>query len=157
MLDADFIETHTSFSEVIGALRSAFCKPEIYVPARHHHDFSNPKESKDSTLLLMPSWVPGEDLGVKVVTVSPENGKYKLPSIQGIYLYFDAHKGQLKAILEAKALTAKRTAAASALAADFLAKKDADTLLMIGTGAFIRKSDQGTCYCPQFETGLHLG
>lgn len=133
-LDPSFIEDHTSFPELIGVLKSFFCKSNIEVPDRHHHDFTNPKESKDSTLLLMPAWVPGEDLGVKVVTVSPDNGRYNLPSIQGIYLYFDAHKGGLKAIIDAKALTAKRTAAASALAADFLAKKDASTFLMIGTG-----------------------
>jgi ornithine cyclodeaminase len=83
----------------------------------------------------MPAWDPGKDLGVKIITVSPENGKYNLPSIQGTYIYFDAQKGFPKAILEAKALTTKRTAATSALVASYLAKADASTLLMIGTGA----------------------
>lgn len=69
------------------------------------------------------------------MTVSPNNSKYNLPSIQGTYIYFDAHKGSLKAILAAKSLTAKRTAATSALASSFLSKKNADSLLMIGTGA----------------------
>jgi len=69
------------------------------------------------------------------VTVSPENGQFDLPSIQGIYIYFDATKGTIKAILEAKSLTVKRTAAASALASTFLSCKDASSLLMIGTGA----------------------
>jgi len=83
----------------------------------------------------MPAWNPGEEAGVKIVTVSPNNGKYNLPSIQGTYIYLDAHNGMVKAIFAAKSLTVKRTAATSALAASYLAKKDASSLLMIGTGA----------------------
>lgn len=134
-LEASFIEKHTSFDDLVGVLRKAFQNRRTETPMRHHHDFRNPKASKDSTLLLMPSWNPSEDLGVKVVTVSPENGKHMLPAIQGIYLYFDAHKGTLKAIMDAKSLTAKRTAAASALASDYLSVANASSLLMIGTGA----------------------
>lgn len=130
-----FIESHTDFNELIELIRQGFSDGSINTPMRHHHDFENPVEEIDSTLLLMPSWDQGKDLGVKMVTVSPNNGKYGLPSIQGIYIYWDAHKGGIKAILDAKALTAKRTAAASALAASYLAKKDASTMLMIGTGA----------------------
>jgi ornithine cyclodeaminase len=102
---------------------------------RHHHDFPNPEVQADSTLLLMPAWNPSKNAGVKIVTVSPENGQFDLPSIQGTYIYFDAIKGSIKAILEAKSLTVKRTAAASALASSYLSRKDASSLLMIGTGA----------------------
>ncbi len=102
---------------------------------RHHHDFPNPTVNKDSTLLLMPAWNSGKDAGIKVVTVSPENGRFDLPSINGVYIYLDATNGTLKAIIEAKSLTAKRTAATSALASSFLSRKNADSLLMIGTGA----------------------
>ena len=102
---------------------------------RHHHDFPNPKVQADSTLLLMPAWNPSKNAGVKIVTVSPENGQFDMPSIQGTYIYFDAIKGSIKAILEAKSLTVKRTAATSALASSFLSKSDANSLLMIGTGA----------------------
>ena len=102
---------------------------------RHHHDFANPEVNVDSTLLLMPAWNPSKNAGVKIVTVSPENGQFDLPSIQGTYIYFDAIKGSIKAILEAKSLTVKRTASASALASSYLSRKDASSLLMIGTGA----------------------
>lgn len=102
---------------------------------RHHHDFPNPKVNSDSTLLLMPAWSPSKNAGVKVVTVSPENGQFDLPSIQGTYIYLDATKGTIKAIIEAKSLTAKRTAAASALASSYLSKSNSSSLLMIGTGA----------------------
>ena len=83
----------------------------------------------------MPAWRESDVLGVKIVTVSPNNAKYNKPSIQGIYLLFNAQNGELSALLDGKALTAKRTAAASALASSFLSRKDSSSLLMIGTGA----------------------
>jgi len=135
LIDDEFINENTDFSELITEIKLAFTIDTVDVPQRHHHDFQNPKEGIDSTLLLMPAWNPSQEAGVKIVTVSPNNGKFDLPSIQGTYIYLDAHKGTVKAILGAKSLTAKRTAAASALAASYLAKKDACSLLMIGTGA----------------------
>lgn len=134
-IDADFIEKNTSFKELIAELNNAFASADTLVPMRHHHDFPNPKENKDSTLLLMPAWNPGREAGVKIVTVNPNNGVYDLPSIQGTYIYLDAHKGTIKSIMEAKALTVKRTAAASALASSFLSRENASSMLMIGTGA----------------------
>lgn len=133
-----FIEENCNFKKLIEALRKGFSNTDIEVPMRHHHDFKNPEENKDSTLLLMPAFNPGNDLGVKIVTVSPNNGKHDLPAIQGTYIYLDAHKGNIKAILDAKSLTTKRTASASALASSYLSRKDADTLLMIGTGALAK-------------------
>ena len=130
-----FIESNTDFSELIQQIGSYFKQNEVLVPMRHHHDFPNPKVNSDSTLLLMPAWNPSNDAGVKVVTVSPDNGQFDLPSIQGTYIYLDATKGGIKAIIEAKSLTVKRTAAASALASKYLSKQDASSLLMIGTGA----------------------
>lgn len=122
------------YPSLVEELRQAFIA-DIQVPPRHHHDFKNPKEGIDSTLLLMPAWEESEDLGVKIVTVSPNNAKYDLPGINGIYLLFDAQKGTLEALMEGKTLTAKRTAAASALASSYLSREDSSSLLMIGTGA----------------------
>lgn len=135
LISDNFIEENCDFRKLIEGLREGFSTSSIEVPLRHHHDFSNPEEKKDSTLLLMPAFQPGKDLGVKIVTVSPNNGKYDLPSIQGTYIYLDGHKGNIKAILDAKSLTGKRTAATSALASSYLSRKDASSMLMIGTGA----------------------
>ena len=134
-IDSNFIESHTDYKKLIDKIKKGFASSSIEVPQRHHHHYKNPPEKEDSTLLIMPAWNPGKDLGVKLVTVSPENGKYNLPAIQGTYILFNAQKGMPKAILEAKSLTAKRTAATSALAASFLSREDASSLLMIGTGA----------------------
>lgn len=134
-ISTEFIEENTHFKELIFEIKNHFSSDDVIVPMRHHHDFPNPKVQADSTLLLMPAWNPSKNAGVKIVTVSPENGQFDMPSIQGTYIYFDAIKGSIKAILEAKSLTVKRTAAASALASSFLSKNDASSLLMIGTGA----------------------
>ena len=129
-----FINENTAYSELISEIKTAFALSVIQAPPRHHHNFTNPQENIDSTLLLMPAWNPGKEAGVKIITVNPNNTKFDLPSIQGTYIYLDAHKGFAKAILGAKALTAKRTAATSALASSYLAKQNASSMLMIGTG-----------------------
>jgi ornithine cyclodeaminase len=131
----EFIQKNTSFSELILQIKTAFTQKKTITPPRHHHDFPNPKVDAKSTLLLMPAWNPSENAGVKMVTINPENGQFDLPSIQGTYIYFDATTGILKSIMEAKSLTAKRTAATSAIASSYLSKKEASSLLMIGTGS----------------------
>jgi len=134
-IDNKFIENNTDFETLARHIKLGFSSSNILVPMRHHHDFPNPSIKSESTLLLMPAWNPSKEAGVKVVTVSPENGQFDLPSIQGAYIYLDAEKGSIKAILEAKSLTAKRTAATSALASSFLSKENSSSLLIIGTGA----------------------
>ena len=134
-IDANFIEENTDFSELVEELRIGFSSKNILTPPRHHHDFPNSKMGVDSTMLLMPAWQDGRDAGVKIVTVSPGNHQLDLPSIQGSYLFLDAQTGQLKAIMEAKKLTSKRTAAASALASTYLSNEHTASMLMIGTGA----------------------
>ncbi len=134
LIERNEVEKALDYPSLIEALRTAF-QGDIKTPPRHHHDFKNPKEGIDSTLLLMPAWEESEDLGVKIVTVSPNNAKYDLPGINGIYLLFDAQKGVVEAIMDGKALTAKRTAASSALASSYLSRENSTSMLMIGTGA----------------------
>ncbi|MEP1097017.1 MAG: ornithine cyclodeaminase family protein [Cyclobacteriaceae bacterium] len=119
---------------LIEALRVGFTK-EYTIPNRVHLDYDNPEDENQNTLLLMPAVSCGDVAGVKIVNVSTENSKRNLPSIQGIYYLLDAITGEPKAIFDAKSLTNWRTAAASALAADYLATKNANSLLMIGTGS----------------------
>ena len=121
------------YPQLIHALKKGF-QEKYTVPLRHHHSYKNPTSPIDSTLLLMPAWKSGDYLGVKIITVSPNNSAYQLPAVQGIYLLFNAKTGTPIANLEAKTLTTRRTAAASALAASFLARKDSQSLLMVGTG-----------------------
>ncbi len=109
------------------------------MPPRHHHTIASPTGpgSADATLLLMPAWARGPSgrIGVKVVTVFPDNGRRSLPSIYGQYLLLDGATGAPIALLDGTTLTKRRTACASGLASRYLSQPDASRLLMIGTGA----------------------
>jgi len=109
------------------------------MPPRHHHAVAAPAGpgSTDATLLLMPAWTLGASsrLGIKVVTVFPDNGKRGLPSIYGQYLLLDGTTGASLALLDGTMLTKRRTACASGLASRYLSRPDSQRLLMIGTGA----------------------
>ncbi|GAB5470441.1 MAG: ornithine cyclodeaminase family protein [Rhodospirillales bacterium] len=118
---------------LIDALREGF-RSEITVPPRHHHSIRVPG-GQDATLLLMPAWHSGRRFGVKLVSIFPDNGAKKLPAVQGLYLLASATDGQPLALLDGQMLTVRRTAAASGLAASYLAHEGAETLLMVGTGA----------------------
>ncbi|MET1256564.1 ornithine cyclodeaminase family protein [Aliikangiella maris] len=133
-IDNQTIVNHYDFAKLIDRLQAAFAESEIQVPMRHHHDFINPGHD-DSTLLLMPAFEPGKETGVKMVTVFPDNGRYQLPSIQGLYLLFDGQKGYCKKVFDAKAITVFRTAATSAMASRLLSRDNSESLMMVGTGA----------------------
>ena len=120
------------WAELVDALRDMF-RAGCEMPLRHHHQVQVPGEP-DGTLLLMPAWLPGELLGVKLVTVMPGNARRGLPAVSSHYLLSDARNGRLLASIDGAELTSRRTAAASALAASFLARPDASHLLVVGTG-----------------------
>ena len=109
------------------------------MPTRHHHPVKAPlgPGSADAMLLLMPAWTTGARgrVGVKVVTVFPDNGRQGLPSIFGQYMLLDGTTGRPIALLDGTMLTKRRTACASGLASRFLSRPDSAKLLMIGTGA----------------------
>lgn len=122
------------YPSLINALQQAF-RAEITVPMRHHHDYPNPSVGPDSTLLLMPAWDDGQFVGLKIVTISPNNSTYQLPSIQGSYTLFDLPTGRSILEMDAKVLTNLRTAATSALASQYLSRPNSRHLLVIGTGS----------------------
>lgn len=120
-----------SYNALIDAIEQAF-RDDINVPKRHHHTLARP--GADATLLLMPAWSSGY-LGCKIVSVFPDNAWIGRPSVYGTYLLASAETGEPLAAMNGTLLTAWRTAAASALAARYLARKDASRLLVIGAGA----------------------
>lgn len=128
-------EVHRSLDDpsLIDALAAMF-RDGCETPVRHHHRIAVPGGA-DGTLLLMPAWQTGGPVGVKLVTVFPDNGRRGLPAVMGAYLLLDGATGAPRALIDGPALTVRRTAAASALAARFLARADARRLLMAGTGA----------------------
>jgi ornithine cyclodeaminase/alanine dehydrogenase-like protein (mu-crystallin family) len=73
-------------------------------------------------------------LGVKAITIYPGNEGTQFDSHQGAVLLFEPVHGSLVAIMDASAITAIRTAAVSAVATRALARPDATTLALIGSG-----------------------
>jgi len=141
MISAAEIDGALTFSDLVGTLRDAFRDGAVQ-PVRHHHTIERP-DGAASTLLLMPAWTDlmkagtseGGFSGVKIVTVSPDNNAIGIPAVQGLYLLIDGRTGEPRALMDGARLTQWRTACASALAADYLARKDASKLLVIGAGA----------------------
>jgi ornithine cyclodeaminase len=88
---------------------------------------------------LMPGYLGDPpSFGLKVVTVMPGNHGTAYDSHQGVVMLFGLEHGEPLAILDATAITAIRTAAASAAATDALARRDAGDLALLGSGAQAR-------------------
>ncbi|RWM02159.1 MAG: ornithine cyclodeaminase family protein, partial [Mesorhizobium sp.] len=129
------------FPGLVETLRTAFRQGAVQ-PVRHHHGVERP-DGAASTLLLMPAWTDfnaagtsaGGHIGVKIVTVSPDNNTKGKPAVMGLYLLLDGITGEPQAMIDGQRLTQWRTTCASALAASYLARKDASRLLVIGAGA----------------------
>ena len=136
VVSAAEIDRTLTFPALIDALSEAF-RGDLVTPVRHHHEIERP--GAHGTLLLMPAWTgPATQdgfVGVKIVSVFPENGAKNLPSVMGSYLLMDGATGEPVAVLDGTRLTAWRTAAASALAARHLAREDASRMVMVGAGA----------------------
>lgn len=109
------------------ALAGAFAAG-AHVPVRHAHALDG-----DDALLLMPAW-NDRVLGTKVVTVMPGNVARGVGTVQAVYLLMDRTTGETLAVLDGEALTLRRTAAASALAARWMARAESSRLLVVGTG-----------------------
>ena len=131
-ISASQLRDLTPWAALVDAIRDSFCQ-SCHMPLRHHHTVTVPAKD-DATLLLMPAWTEGNYLGVKIAQVFPSNRDAGLPSLSAIYLLSSAIDGQLLAVMDGEEITARRTAAASVLAAQYLAPKKARRHLMVGTG-----------------------
>lgn len=133
VLNSSTVEGVLETEPLVERLREIF-RATVSVPPRQHYTIPVP-EAPDATLLLMPAWQENRYIGVKIVNVFPGNGARNLPSVMGSYILMSARTGEPLAVIDGRMLTLRRTAAASALAAKYLARADAHKLLMIGTGA----------------------
>lgn len=132
-LDSSELERLLDYPALIVALRKGFAS-DWTIPVRHHYTIPIAGEP-DQTLLLMPAWEAGKSIGMKLATVTPGNGQRNLPAVQAVYLLVDGATGEPRALMDGATLTVRRTAAASALAASYLARPDAKVMLMVGAGA----------------------
>lgn len=88
----------------------------------------------------MPAWQKNRYMGIKHVTIYPDNGKkFGLAGLFSTYTLFDAKNGMPIAVMDGDTITCQRTAAASALAAKFLARRQSKDLLIVGAGNVARE------------------
>lgn len=135
-VDADTVARATPFERLVPALRSAFAAG-AEVPPRQVLTLQPPGGAPAVTSLVMPAWgagTRGRYYAVKVINIAPGNAARGLPGLHASVLLHDADTGVPLAVIDGDAITARRTAAASALAASFLARADARHLLVLGAG-----------------------
>jgi ornithine cyclodeaminase len=139
--DGAAVDAALGYPGLVDILEAAFRRGAI-APLRHHHPITLAARP-EATLLLMPAWeaeepgsqAAGRYMGVKAVSVFPDNATRGKPAVFATYLLLSAQTGETLAVMDATRLTARRTAAASALASQFLSRRDASRLLMVGAGA----------------------
>ncbi len=124
---ASDVHAALSWTELATALSAAFAEGAV-VPLRHAHALSD-----DDILLLMPAW-SARSIGLKLVTVLPGASKLGAPTVGATYLLIDRESGVPRALMDGDALTVRRTAAVSAIAAQHCAVTDASSMVMVGTG-----------------------
>lgn len=136
VFDAGATGAALPFERLVPALQALFAQG-CEVPARHVHEVATPAGGH-FTSLLMPAWLPGRYYGIKTINIAPGNAARGLPGLHASYLLFDGVTGVPLAVIEGAELTSRRTAAASALAARWLARPDARHLLVVGAGQVAR-------------------
>jgi ornithine cyclodeaminase/alanine dehydrogenase-like protein (mu-crystallin family) len=132
LLDAAELHRRLPMTAAIDALEVGFRAQDPSTgPLRSH------VETPAGSMLLMPAFGDG-GVGVKLVTLTPDNPARHLPFIGAVYVLFDATTQMPEAIVDGAALTALRTAAVSGLATRHLANIDADRLVIFGAGVQAR-------------------
>src|SRR5512141_2576411 len=134
---------------MLEALEAAL-RSDVDAPLRASHAIEVPG-APTASLLMMPAWRRGQKLGVKLVTVFPGNAAHGERSVAAVYVLFDASDGRPLALFDGEEITARRTAGASAYAADFLARADATHLVMVGAGRQARGLIEAHCAVRSIE------
>jgi len=136
IFDAAATRAALPFERLVPALEALFAQG-CEVPARHVHEVAVPGGTA-FTSLIMPAWIPGRYYGIKTINIAPGNAGRGLPGLHASYLLCDGATGVPLAVVDGDVLTHHRTAAASALAARWLARPDARHLLVVGAGQIAR-------------------
>ena len=130
-VDAASIAACTSYLGLVEHMRQAHAKPPPDVERVLMQERS--AAGIDNSFLIWPAWQHGGALGIKICTLFP--GNVRQPTVQALYALFDGEHGSPQALLDGTEMTYWKTAADSALGADFLARGDARSLLVVGAGS----------------------
>lgn len=128
------VKQSITMPEAISAMERAFiqlAQQEASVPLR-----TGIPVGKNGLTLTMPAYLSKEKiLGLKVVSVFPDNTQHNKPSINGTILLLDATTGEPLMLMDAGYLTALRTGAISGLATHYFSQDLASTVTIVGAGA----------------------
>jgi ornithine cyclodeaminase len=109
-------------------------------------------DERDGLLAAMPGYTPSAGaLASKLVTLFPRNAGGELPTHQAVIVVFDSDNGRPVALLDGTAITALRTGAGSALATGLLARENAATIAILGTGVQARSHARAVTRVRAFE------
>jgi len=128
--DMKAIQTALPYPLLVDALAQGL-QQFAETPAR---SFFSPNQDA-SCVMIMPSWRPHQMMGVKLVSVWPENNAKGESAVSAVYVLISCLDGRPLAVLDGTELTLRRTAAAAALAAKRLARENSETLAVLGTGS----------------------
>jgi len=148
-LGAEATRERLPFAALVAALRAMF-EQGCELPPRQVLELA-PAAGDGVTSLVMPAWQRGGCLGVKVVNVAPGNAARGLPGLHSTYVLYDATTGVPLAWLDGDEITARRTAATSALAASWLARADSRSLAIVGAGRVARLLAEAHRVCRPIE------
>jgi len=137
------------FDALIHALRAMF-ERGCELPQRQVLELAA-ADAEPVTSLVMPAWQTGGCYGVKVVNIAPANSARGLPGLHSTYVLYDATTGAPLAWIDGDQITARRTAATSALAASWLAREDARHLAILGAGRIARLLGEAHRVCRPIE------
>ena len=128
--DMKAIQTALPYPLLVDALAQGL-QQFAETPAR---SFFSPNQDA-SCVMIMPAWRPHQMMGVKLVSVWPENNAKGESAVSAVYVLISCLDGRPLAVLDGTELTLRRTAAAAALAAKRLARENSETLAVLGTGS----------------------
>jgi ornithine cyclodeaminase/alanine dehydrogenase-like protein (mu-crystallin family) len=145
ILSAADVARALTMREAIEAVRRGFIElsaGSAQVPLRASLD----AERHGGVTLVMPGYLAETDaLAVKVVSIHHRNSVLDLPLIHALVLVIEPTTGRIRAAIEGSLLTALRTGAASGLATDLLARRDARTAAIFGAGRQARTQLLAIC------------
>ena len=128
--DMKAIQTALPYPLLVEALAQGL-QQFAQTPAR---SFFSPNQDA-SCVMIMPAWRPHQMMGVKLVSIWPENNAKGESAVSAVYVMISCLDGRPLAVLDGTELTLRRTAAAAALAAKRLARENSETLAVLGTGS----------------------
>lgn len=134
LLSLSEIKQCISMNQAIEAMESAFtqlAQQQVKLPLRTGVVVD---EEKGLTLTMPAYLIKDKTLGLKVVSIFPNNPVKNLPSITGFIMLLDASTGEPKVLMDAAYLTSLRTGAVSGLATKYFAREDAEHVAIIGSG-----------------------